>query len=360
MNSFVDIVHSTYRVEQCINFGPEEEQSLYEEMAFEEAFLHNVLLATSAAQDRALGRPLGSTGRFHLSKILVLLNKRLSDRTGYDLESTIYIILLLAVLSAGFGDYAAADAHMTGLQRLLLLRGGAERYRGRHLLQNKLETLDLMWCLDVGGAPRFITEPTSWEPSFERPAPTRDCQLSLEPYGYLFDSRLIIVFQDLQQLTKATNDYYRRSTRLNASVFQPANSSIQSRLFYLKDCLEDTPSECLCLGMLALFTSMFGGPGMQPRYTYLGCRLRDACRSLKSTPIPPELRTLTLWLLLVYRMTVSQTNEPWLRASWRAAVPSTLSWDQARQELKKVPWIECLHDKLGRRAFDALMRQDDV
>jgi hypothetical protein len=63
-----------------------------------------------------------------------------------------------------------------------------------------------------------------------------------------------------------------------------------------------------------------------------------------------------LWLLLFARMTnVSvKTRDPWLEFEMSKTLEALnlASWDSARDTLKKYLWIDVLHDKGGKKAFE--------
>lgn len=350
--NFANVTTAIYPFELCIEFGMyQNNESLWS--SFDEAFFHVTVLITSAAYDFSTGNPLARRTRSHLGKALSLLNEKLSKDDAYLVDSTLYTILCLAVLAGSVGDYAAADAHVAGLHRIVGLRGGLAFFQTHHMLQFKLESLDLMLCLAVGAKPRFLTGPIYWGPSVKHSSRIGG-QPSLELSDQLFDARLISVFQDLQQLAGLINGTYERRTRLSVGDFQSTFSSIQTRLLYLKDTLGGS-SECLCLGMLAILTTVVRIPGRRLSYSYLARRLQQSCRAIPASS--SASRTLILWLTVVCGMTVFDSSEPWLLESWEMAAEPGLSWLAARQRLQKVIWIKCVHEESGKQVFTALGKQ---
>ncbi|KAJ5373423.1 Protein of unknown function DUF3468 [Penicillium concentricum] len=334
--------------------------------SFDKSFLHTILFINSAVNDWAQNLPLAKSSQFHLGRTLTLLNKKLATGASHLDDTTIYTVMLLAIVSSTSGDYDASNAHMAGLQRLVEMRGSHGYLWVNPVTQFKLECLDLMWCLTAGGAPLFLKGPVSWDPAFTRPSPSVDVELYLALSQAFMDPRLIIAFQDLQRLTELINVHADSNMRLNASEFQPVLSSIQTRLLHLKNLLVDMPGEWLCLGMLAFLATMFRVPGRQVAYKHLADRLRRACRTLvpsASSPISQSmsapstnsgLRSILRWLAIVCGATVFGTSERWLQELWDSIAEPNLLWAETRTELKQVMWIGCIQDERGRRIFAAL------
>ncbi|CAM1501323.1 Fc.00g104850.m01.CDS01 [Cosmosporella sp. VM-42] len=351
--NFGRFTDTSYTIERCIDFD------IYRNnnpalLLFDDVFFHSILLTTYALHDFSMRRPLAKTSRFYLGRTLALLNEQLSDDKAYMLDSTMYVMLCLTVMACIFGDYTATSAHISGLQRIVHLRGGFEYLRLQHKLHFKLESADLVWCLSFGGVPRFLEDPLTWDPFFIGPWPISDNRMTQLSSSDRLDPRLLATFHDLQYLAALVNDHYQTKTRLRANLFQPAMSSIQARLLKLKDMPTDRPSQGLCLAALAFLTTTFQLPGSRLPYTYLAHRLRNCYDSIISPS--PELENIFLWLLMVCAISVIDVDESWIRASWKAVVKPELLWEEARASLDNVMWIGCIHDELGREAFSALMR----
>ncbi|KAJ5811053.1 hypothetical protein N7447_010569 [Penicillium robsamsonii] len=335
--------------------------------SFDKSFLHTILFINSAVNDWTQNQPLAKSSQFHLGRTLTLLNKKLATGTLHLDDTTIYTVMLLAIVSSTSGDYDASNAHMAGLQRLVEIRSSHGYLWVNPITQFKLECLDLMWCLTAGGAPLFLKGPVPWDLAFARPSPSVDTELSLALSQAFTDPRLIIAFQDLQWLTELVNVHAGSNMRLNTSEFQPVLSSIQTRLLHLKDLLVDMPGEWLCLGMLAFLATMFRVPGRQVSYEHLADRLRRACRTLVpsesssisqsiSAPMSTNsgLQSVLRWLAIVCGVAVFGASEQWLRELWDGIAEPNLLWAETRTELKRVMWIGCIHDERGRRIFAAL------
>ena len=117
-----------YPLKFCIEF--DEPRAEYFDWLFDDAaYLHSTLLAASAMHDAARKQPLAKATCFHLQRTLSLLNEELSEGDAYRKNSTVYIVITLALFARLFGDYTAAETHMSGLRQIVRLRGGLKGLR---------------------------------------------------------------------------------------------------------------------------------------------------------------------------------------------------------------------------------------
>ena len=129
---------SVYPIEQCVVFD-HDPTAYFAWLQNDKAFLHSVLLSTSALQDFRVRRPLSKTSLFHMKRALACLNAKLTDTDGYLTESTTWIIQTMATLAILFGDRTASTAHMAGLKRIITLMGGQAWLRGHSKKHFKLD-----------------------------------------------------------------------------------------------------------------------------------------------------------------------------------------------------------------------------
>jgi hypothetical protein len=127
----------TYPVDFCVNFDLSR-TIWFQWLSHNVAFLHSVLLATSAMHDFIMQRPPAKTTYFHLRKTIAFLNERLSDSAVSLRDSTVAVVLTLVELAGVLGDYAAVRAHIAGLQQMVRLRGGLEGFRDNTKLHIKI------------------------------------------------------------------------------------------------------------------------------------------------------------------------------------------------------------------------------
>jgi hypothetical protein len=71
-------------------------------------------------------------------KTLTLLNEQLSKPTNQLNDSTITVVVSLAVMSDAMGDFEALKAHIAGLRQMIRLRGGMNAFRNNAQLYIKI------------------------------------------------------------------------------------------------------------------------------------------------------------------------------------------------------------------------------
>ncbi len=222
---------------------------------------------------------------------------------------------------------------------------------------------DLYFCLATGEKPRFFTDPVSWSSIFTNPdcssdyAGGHDRPHHLQSVHGLVDTRLAIVFADLQYFARLINRTIDSRRRMQGTEYQNAICSIQHRLLALQGALDAKLDECLRLAALAFLSTMFAlrPPGNGKRaasFPYLENRFFECCRALESTATP-QARQLMLWLLAIGAISICGAEEQWLCERWRADV-SGLAWPEARRRLQEILWIDAIYDELGKSVFEKM------
>jgi hypothetical protein len=127
----------------------------------------------------------------------------------------------------------------------------------------------------------------------------------------------------------------------------------------LYDTLDD--ENHLRLGLLAMITTLFFQFARSERLSYnlLGKNFRTAIERSPGSGLKQD--SFLLWLLFIGGISVLRpTDEKWLQSQIRTCL-ATLhieNWHQAREEIKKFPWIDTAHDKAGQRLWEATLSND--
>lgn len=99
-------------------------------LANDVTFLQCALFSTSAAHDFVRYQFISPMTYSLLSKAIATLNTTLSQNTSISLlDSTIYVVIMLATFAGMMGDRASAEAHAAGLRQMVRLRGGLECFQ---------------------------------------------------------------------------------------------------------------------------------------------------------------------------------------------------------------------------------------
>ncbi|KAH8645837.1 hypothetical protein BX600DRAFT_504149 [Xylariales sp. PMI_506] len=377
--------HILYPVELCIDLDGAHDNGV--RWIFEDtAYLYCTLFLTSIINDRLMRRDSVKSTYYYLGRTIASVNQSLArSKIG---DSTVAVVISLVILSAFVTDYHAAKAHFLGLQQIVRLRGGLGAFLHDPRLYIRLARVDLIYALHTGDRPLFAdailqpyysdtTSPSSLSvgslrytnvgnnsihgyllvgrphlPSID----SSDLQTRLpRPLERLIhDTKLSNVFHDLQYLSNELNNRHR----LQDIDFKISICLIQYRLLLLKPhTSHDAVSECLRLAMLVFFTTTIQIPeGAGERYPYLACQYRESCCQVLSREErkPDNRGDLLMWLLLIGAMSLYGLEEKWLCEGWRKVVPADITWSEARNRLKELPWIDTVHDSLGKEAFEML------
>ncbi|KAK4897731.1 hypothetical protein LTR27_004503 [Elasticomyces elasticus] len=342
---------TTFQFEKCVDFDIVHDA--YLPWLFQDkAFLHSTLLAVAALQDLRMKRPPSKTTLFHLKKTLGSLNHTLGTSWGHHSDAIIWIILTLAWLAAMFGDQAAAATHMAGLRRLVELRGGQEYLRQQPKQHFKLICLDLSWSMCSGSRSHFSEESTSWQSVIVGPLRTDHQFVEALTVKDLVGVRMATIYHDLQRIVGIINDGVDRGDPIKGDLFQHWLASVQNRLLLL-ECDSDNPiSDSLRLGLLAFLSTTIQVPRGCMTYPSFASTYGQTWQAVQAAT--PEHRLIQSWLLIVGAMSVLDVSEPWVKLRWVESSLAGLEWEEVRDRLEKVMWINCIHDGLGRRAFVAL------
>lgn len=131
MISAIYPIHSFVDVESV-------EDPTYYWLYYDTDFYQSVVFASSAFSDLVGHKMLTARTQNHLQTALSMLNTRLST-IEYASDSTIHIVFILAASAAMLRDHGATRAHLSGLYRLVMLRGGLDYLRNRPNLHFKLD-----------------------------------------------------------------------------------------------------------------------------------------------------------------------------------------------------------------------------
>ncbi|KLO88852.1 uncharacterized protein LW93_12267 [Fusarium fujikuroi] len=365
------IKETMYPAEWC--FDPDGEKVCWFRWLLEDpAYLHCICFMVSAFQDlinmqSLLGRGKYETGwggefsastRNRLRHTIKLLQERLQDPAKQVEDATTATIISLAMMADAMEDAQAFEAHSNGLRRIVKMRGGLQGYTHNRQLQIKLCRVDLGWSIRNGCKPEIYDGKPAWEPlleafgtvacSFEIQEPSLDF---MNVY-YTWDWRLQNTFKDLRDFSALANKHSPSSKKLKPEAFQEIMLSIQYRLLQLDFSQDPTPiQEALRIGLLAYESTIFLQiQGTKLKSDSFSRQFRDA---IQATPVQGEATAnIKLWLLVVGSIIVFDSSEDWLVQSINS-LTGRQSWEEVRERVKEVMWIDVIHDVSGRKAFEA-------
>lgn len=214
-----------------------------------------------------------------------------------------------------------------------------------------------MYCLYTGQVPLFLTEATTWPPRYEAIATaTEGDVLGPAIFCDISHHSLRETLWGFQQLSEDLNATGRTERALTYAEYQAVLCCLQYRLLQLQGNMTNVFDECVRLGSLAFLTTVFQLSRGEDRYLFLSKRLKQCCCALEISK--PQQKDWMLWLLLTGAISLYGVDVSWLRDRWQANIPTGMTWPEARLRLKKILWIDVMHDKLGKYAFHVLSGND--
>ncbi|KAM7189130.1 hypothetical protein V8F33_010251 [Rhypophila sp. PSN 637] len=368
-------------------------------------YTHPLLFCISASYCVLLRAPLGKTALYHLDNTIRSLNQRLADPLLSMHDSTTCMVATLVLAFSSLGEHTTARIHMKGLAQIMRLRGGLARFKHCAHLLTKVARYDLAAAIHSGEEPVFLQDQLAYQDgSLEQYSHGHNISMTSELYigpsatlgnnipadtviSHLgpqigVELQVVSLLRRVQSLTHQLNtDPSGTLKQLSTIESQNLVHLLQYQLLALRNSFAANDvtqgHKAFCLTLLAFLVSASEvssqtGREASAENSYLKDSLRASCNAI----VLPQLsgqhipRDILLWILLVGAVTVfkidtaaiSWSGAPsddltWLRARWNAEIQgSAMTWEQVRGQMKGIVWIDAIHDKPGRRAFEALSR----
>ncbi|EXJ95173.1 hypothetical protein A1O1_00292 [Capronia coronata CBS 617.96] len=385
-----------YPLESCITFHRKSKVDTIwvELMAYDAAYMHAVVFSTQAYISRVSGGETPTATRRtleHHSRTLRLLRERLSAENEAQKisDSTLLVVLYLARHAHFTNDNDSARHHMQGLRKIVDMRGGLRAFSYNQKLVMELLKCDLGIALNNGTQPMFSTDlPVEPLPHYDlAPSAAEQSDPSNSEHywtlGTYVDataiadlSRAWTVMTRFCSAINSAAEHKRRlpqETLLNTmtSVMYPLlNLHLERRSESDPTSVPDAEAEAGRLGLLAFSSHVFlrwqevEAPQTYFPETYRSCllHLRLGVGDTLTTTTTSTTSTSTpqfnflLWLLVVGAISVfTPADDVWLMPWIRALVNlcGIREWNDLRARLKRLPWIDILHDKPGRKVFES-------
>ncbi len=112
-----------YPIERCLDF----DSAVIPRFTYliqDEAYVHSLLLVAYSYFDILRRRRPGNRAVMHMGKTINSLRHNLEKDDLATADSTLFVVLALALIADFSGDSEAAKNHMDGLSKMLKLRGG--------------------------------------------------------------------------------------------------------------------------------------------------------------------------------------------------------------------------------------------
>ncbi|KAI8962997.1 hypothetical protein F5Y11DRAFT_173086 [Daldinia sp. FL1419] len=339
--------------------------SWLEPICSDAACFHFTIFVAMIYGDSMRGRDgTNKTALAHFIKALGLLQERIAS-LEYGLltsDSTILVVVGLAMTSTATGDLEVALRHMKGLHQIVALRGGISAFRMDKQLQLKILRADLGVALTTGHKPLFFSEDIPWGSYIsrcEREVYFEDLELSkntaladIRHFINGLDTRLRHIWDDICQVVRAANIAIQCRLSLDIEIYQETMVSIHYRLLGLYFNANDV-NEAIRLILLMFASSFFlQWRGAKTNYVYLSRHLKEVLLAHSTNSIPAGL---LVWIYVVYTiLDCNRDNQVWLQRSLAQVlqVANLKSWNDTRSILNSIVWLGKLHDFSAKRTVE--------
>ncbi|KAF7168374.1 hypothetical protein CNMCM5623_001457 [Aspergillus felis] len=200
----------------------------------------------------------------HHSAALKLLRERLSNE-GEQIkfsDSTVLVILCLAMHAHFTDDYDAAKHHMQGLRKIVDLRGGLRRFSYNTKLIMEILKCDLGIALFNRTEPFFFKDSSS-EPWIPYELASRTVESPDIPNSeswipeWNINADVQRAWTVMREFCSTINSATKRNRRLPKEILLNTMASVMYRLLGMKDFDPNSPDEAIRLGLLAFSSDTF-------------------------------------------------------------------------------------------------------
>ncbi|EXJ76665.1 uncharacterized protein A1O5_01173 [Cladophialophora psammophila CBS 110553] len=341
----------------------------FDPLKFDAAYLHVTVFAAEVFMDKLLGREYPTTNQdatVHFLKGVQILRKRLllGDENTKPSDSTIAVVLTLAVSAFFMGEDGAFKHHMVGLRKMVNLRGGIAAFRGSKLL-TEMFRCDISMAMQSGSEPIFFNNPLS-EPVV--PYPDQELlsirnsfwvtgsQHDSESLLHKMDASLVEAWRVLERFCSIVNLAVETQRMLSPGLLYDTMASVMYHLLHMSF---ETGSvdEAVRLSLLGLTYNVFlKWQYLRLPYVYFPSIYKNCLRDPKLADGASS--QIMLWFLMVGAVSAFTISDHlWLKDCLRERIDicQVKSWNEMRGVLKSFMWIGLLHDKPGKEVFDSVL-----
>ncbi|VUC37991.1 unnamed protein product [Clonostachys rosea] len=341
-----------------VGFRVDQEKRLYP-IQGDAAALHISVYAIEDFINRVLRYNHGSSyiAMLHYHKGLRILRERLlgDDEEAKISNSTLGAILKLASAAQFCGDTQTALQHMSGVGRIVEIRGGLNVFDGTEV---QFEIYDLSIALLNGLRPFFFTSESSFTPYPEELLTSSDEKMgSQEHTSFLchVDNDLAGAWRVMRRFCSLANLGVQTGRRMRPRLIQETMNSVMYRLLHI-EFPADSTDEAIRLGLLAFSHHLFlQWNDIRPVSSYFSCNYRHRfLRSNFSERLPPHL---IVWLLMIAAISLFDLSaEMWLEDALRKYIQKSglRKWKDVQEMMKSVMWVAALDEQPTRRIFNSI------
>ncbi|KIW90657.1 uncharacterized protein Z519_08440 [Cladophialophora bantiana CBS 173.52] len=320
----------------------------FDPLKFDAAYLHVTVFAAEVFMNKILGREYPTTNQdatVHFLKGIQILRKMLllGDENTKPSDSTIAVVLTLAVSAFFMGEDEAFKHHMVGLRKMVNLRGDVVAFRGSKLL-TEMFRCDIGMAMQSGSEPIFFNNPRS-EPVVPYPdqklLSIRNSTWVISPQHELesllrkMDASLVEAWRVMERFRSIVNLAVETQRMISPGFLYDTMASVMYRLLHMSF-ETGSVNEAVRLSLLGLTYNVF------LKWQYLRLPYVYFPSIYKSCLLDPKLidgaaSHIMLWFLMVGAVsTFTISDHPWLKDCLREHIDrcQVKSWNEMRGVLK--------------------------
>lgn len=183
-----------------------------------------------------------------------------------------------------------------------------------------------------------------------------DTQDNQDNFVTELDNDLAKAYSIVKDFSARINLAHKTQNKLPKELLVDAMASIMYRLMHMSYG-HGSLDECIRLGLLTYSSSIFlQWRDTKMSYHYFSTAYRECLTSSHFSDMVPHC--FQLWLLMTGAVSIfNENDDQWLKPNLLSIISSCSldSWDQARDILHSIMWIDLLHDHLGKRYFDSVV-----
>ncbi|KAH8812227.1 hypothetical protein F5884DRAFT_784799 [Xylogone sp. PMI_703] len=360
---FIHVAQKLYPPYLCLSAG-EAMSSWLSYMCTDEAASHCSIALMDTCNEFFFGYGVSTAKALHhLSKTFTLIKKRLESDDALS-DTTLGIILLLIFQEQMRKSKLASRIHYDGLKKMIELRGGCSQLEQNISLLLKICKTDITYALQYGGRMTFFRDNM------------HEVRHTLPTMGFCLDydsatsairhtglnSNLNEVLLDVLSLSSLLNKIPPGRT-LDLYIFQEMLVSIVCRLIEFRPLQSPRPESnveaAYHIGLTIYMMSLFL---QHDHRRILEYDLVPLClREVLDNGLESEHdRDLLIWLMFIGCIWVSQSpDEQWLVLRTRNLLQQLgiNTWTQVRSSVIKFPWLDALHEQLGRNIWNVIYQE---
>ncbi|KAK7953442.1 hypothetical protein PG988_014136 [Apiospora saccharicola] len=328
-------------------------------VALEDPALFHVSLQTASLDDELAAQKGFPISEMLMADSLSLVRQKIENPTSAIEDATMDSVVTLAAIEHGKGNLQISNLHITGIIRMVKMRGGISELK----LASPLTARMVAWvCLVVTGSPQFPVQDDAgcgdglspipqWRSAPTEPEPLRAQAPDLEPQVHSILARLNQVVRESQTSGLSTTDLHDLTCYvIHRLLLIPCPTGQYSQSTAISECVRHA---------MVLYMFIIHGPTYFPHTAMINGtipQLKARLEMLFATGRKHD--EVLLWLISVGLVASVDTIEHhWFRtrAAESKLVLGLYTWEDVLAQMKAVLWLDTPLGSSFRRKWEEIL-----